>query len=63
MLDTTQAAKYFVRQAMTIDQNMWGDLEWTTNQISWRCEMRSTLAVTRPAAVCIVTGLSSDTGS
>jgi HK97 family phage major capsid protein len=60
VLDTSLAAKYFVRQALTIDMNPWGDTEWTTNQISFRAEMRSVLAVLRPPAVCIVTGLMSD---
>ena len=60
VMDTTLAAKYFVRQALTIDMNMWGDTQWTTNAILWRAEMRSTLAVTRPPAVCIVTGMHYD---
>jgi HK97 family phage major capsid protein len=60
VLDTGLAAKYFVRQALTIDMNLWGDTQWTTNQISFRAEMRSTLAVLRPTAICVVTGLQSD---
>jgi HK97 family phage major capsid protein len=60
VLDTSLAAKYFVRQALTIDMNPWGDTEWTTNQISFRAEMRSVLAVLRPTAVNVVTGLMSD---
>jgi HK97 family phage major capsid protein len=63
VLDTNLAAKYFVRQALTMDTNIWGDTEWTTNSISFRCEMRSTLAVLRPAAVCIVTNLGPTGGS
>jgi HK97 family phage major capsid protein len=63
VLDSNQAARYFVRQGLTVDMNMWGDTEWTTNMVSFRAEMRSTLAVIRPAAVCVVVGLSSDTGA
>jgi HK97 family phage major capsid protein len=51
------AARYFVRQALTVDMNPWGDTEWTTNTISFRAEQRSTLAVLRPGAVNVVTGL------
>jgi hypothetical protein len=63
VMDTSLAAKYFVRQALTIDMNPWGDVEWTTNQISFRAEMRSVLAVLRPPAVNIVSGLLFDGGS
>jgi Phage capsid family len=56
-LDASLAAKYFVRQSLTIDTNPWGDTQWTTNSISFRAEMRSVLAVVRPTAVSIVTGL------
>jgi HK97 family phage major capsid protein len=63
VLDTGLAARYFVRQALTIDANLWGDTQWTTNQISFRAEMRSTLAVLRPTAVNIVTGLGPGGGS
>ena len=59
-MNTDLACKYFVRSGLTIDTNYWGDTEWQTNAISFRCEMRSVLAVTRPAAVCIVVGLSDD---
>ncbi|MBO0884567.1 MAG: phage major capsid protein, partial [Mycobacterium sp.] len=57
VLDTELAARYFVRQSLTLDMNPWGDTQWTTNQISFRAEMRSVLAVLRPTAVCIVSGL------
>jgi hypothetical protein len=63
VLDTQLAARYFVRQGLTIDMNPYGDTQWTTNQISFRAEMRSTLAVLRPTAVCIVTGLYPYSGS
>jgi hypothetical protein len=61
--DTSLAARYFVRQSLVLDQNPWSDLQWTTNQISFRAEMRSVLAVLRPTAVCIVSGLGSLGGS
>ena len=61
VLDLALVARYFVRQGLTLDTNLWGDTEWTTNSISFRAEMRSVLAVLRPTAVCVVTGLSSDT--
>lgn len=57
VLDTQLAARYYVRQALTLDMNPWGDTQWTTNSISFRAEMRSVLAVLRPKAVVIVTGL------
>jgi hypothetical protein len=63
VLDTQLAARYFVRQGLSIDMNPYGDTQWTTNQISFRAEMRSTLAVLRPTAVCIVTGLYPYSGS
>jgi HK97 family phage major capsid protein len=63
VLDSNLAARYFVRQALMMDVNRWGDTEWTTNSISFRAEMRSTLAVLRPTAVCIVTNLGPTGGS
>lgn len=62
VLDTNLAARYYVRQALTVETNPWGDAEWTTNTVSFRAEMRSTLAVLYPQAICLVTGLSTDTG-
>jgi HK97 family phage major capsid protein len=61
--DSRIAAKYFVRQALTLDVNRWGDTEWTTNSVSFRAEMRSVLAVTRPTAVNVVTNLGPTGGS
>ncbi len=57
VFDSTLAARYFVRQGLTLDTNIWGDTQWQTNQISFRAEMRSVLAVLRPSAVCVVFGL------
>jgi hypothetical protein len=31
---------------------------WRTNQYSWRAEERISLSVPRPAAICVVTNLS-----
>lgn len=61
--DMPSAARYFVRQALTIDVNYWGDTQWTTNSVSFRAEMRSTLAVLRPKAICIVDYLPYGDGS
>jgi hypothetical protein len=55
--DMDQAARYFVRQGLTLDTNIYGDSEWQTNTVSFRCEMRSVLAVLRPQAINLVTGL------
>jgi HK97 family phage major capsid protein len=62
VMDSNLAARYYVRQALTVETNPWGDAEWETNTISFRAEMRSTLAALYPQAVCIVTGLATDTG-
>jgi HK97 family phage major capsid protein len=59
-LDTNLAARYYLRQALTIEVNRWGDTEWSTSSVSFRAEMRSTLAVLRPHAVNIVYGLEYD---
>jgi hypothetical protein len=42
---------------MTIETNYWGDTEWTTNAVSFRCEERIAIGVQRPTAICVVTGL------
>jgi HK97 family phage major capsid protein len=62
VMDSNLAARYYVRQALTVETNPWGDAEWTTNTISFRAEMRSTLAVLYPQATCLVTGLATDSG-
>jgi hypothetical protein len=62
-MDTNLAVRYFVRQALTLDSNPWGDAEWTTNTVSFRAEMRSVIGVLRAAAINIVTGLGPAVGS
>lgn len=60
VLDTNLAARYYLRQALTVEVNPWGDTEWQTSSVSFRAELRATLAVLRPHAVNIVTGLDYD---
>ena len=61
--DMDKAARYFIRQGLTLDPNPWGDTEWQYNLISFRCEMRCTLAILRPTAICLVSGLGPSSGS
>lgn len=57
VLDSTIAVRAWTRMGMTIQVNYYGDSDWTTNAVSFRCEERVCIGVQRPAAVCIVTGL------
>jgi Phage capsid family len=57
VFDTSQAVLAWTRQGMTVETNYWGDTEWTTNTVSFRCEERVTIGVQRPTAINIVTGL------
>jgi hypothetical protein len=50
-------AMVFQRMGMLIEVNQWGQSQWTTNSVQYRCEERIGFAVPRPAAVNIVTGL------
>jgi HK97 family phage major capsid protein len=62
VLDSNLACRYYVRQALTVETNPWGDTEWQTNTIGFRAEMRSTLAALYPQAICLVTGMPTDPG-
>lgn len=57
VLDTSQSVLAWTRQGMTVETNYWGDTEWTTNTVSFRCEERIAIGVQRPTAINIVTGL------
>lgn len=57
VFDTTKAVLGWTRQGTTLEINSYGDTQWTTNSISYRCEERIAIGVQRPAAVNIVTGL------
>lgn len=48
---------YWTRSGIRIELNQWGDTEWTTNTVSFRCEMRTALGVLRPTAINVLTGL------
>jgi HK97 family phage major capsid protein len=63
VMDTDLACRWFVRQGLTVETNMWGDTFWQTNQVGFRAEMRAVLAVLRPTAISIVTGLFPYSGS
>jgi hypothetical protein len=56
-MDRQLAARWFVRQGLTVDTNPWGDTEWTTNSVSFRAELRAVVAILRPTAISTVTGL------
>ena len=60
VMDADKAARYFIRQGLTLDSNPWGDSEWQYNLIAFRAEMRSTLAILRPTAINLVSGLGYD---
>jgi HK97 family phage major capsid protein len=51
----------WTRMGLTVETNGYGDTEWTTNAVSFRCEERIALGVLRPKAVNIVTGIPADT--
>lgn len=65
ILDSGLACRYLVRTSLEIAANPWGDTEWTQNLVSFRAELRSVIAVIRPGAINLLTGLSqsSDLGS
>jgi HK97 family phage major capsid protein len=65
IMDSALACRYLVRQSLEIAANPWGDTEWTQNLVSFRAELRSVIAVIRPGAINLLTGLSqsSDLGS
>ena len=65
IMDTALACRYLVRQSLEIAANPWGDTSWTQNLVSFRAELRSVIAVIRPGAINLLTGLSqsSDLGS
>lgn len=63
VMDRQLAARWFVRQGLTVDTNPWGDTEWTTNSVSFRAELRAVLGVLRPTAISVVTGLFPYSGS
>jgi HK97 family phage major capsid protein len=53
----------WTRHGLTLEQNYWGDSQWTQNFVSFRAEERVAIGVLRPAAVCVVTSLNGDTSS
>jgi hypothetical protein len=59
VLDTTIAVRAWTRLALEMMANPYGDNEFQTSAIQFRCEERTTIGVTRPTAVCVVTGLGS----
>ena len=52
-----EAAEAYIRWAPRIEANSFGTGEWIANKTLIRCEERIGLAVTRPTALCKVTGL------
>ena len=51
-LKTQGADTAWARQGMTIETNYWGDTEWTTNAVSFRCEERIAIGFNgRPRSV------------
>jgi HK97 family phage major capsid protein len=59
VFDTTIAVRAWTRMALEMMTNPYGDTEFQTNAIQFRCEERITIGVIRPTAVCVVTGLGS----
>jgi len=51
------AALFYVRLGMLLQFNPFGDAEWQNNLFSWRVEERVALALPRPTAINILTGL------
>lgn len=63
VMDSNLAARWYVRTALEVAVNPWGDTEWQQNLVSFRAEERANLAILYPQAISIVVGLSSDTGA
>jgi HK97 family phage major capsid protein len=60
IMSTTVAVKAFTRQGLELMLNQFGDAEFTTFGVQFRCVERIALAVVRPTAVCVVSGLLSN---
>jgi hypothetical protein len=57
---TTAAVKAFTRMGLELMLNQFGDAEFTTFGVQFRCVERIALAIVRPSAVCVVSGLLSN---
>ncbi len=62
VIDTSQAVLAWTRQSLTVDMNPYGGDAWAHNYVTFRAESRQALGITRPKAICVVTGLT-DSGS
>jgi HK97 family phage major capsid protein len=60
VLNAALSTRYIVRQSITVETNMWSDTFWANNEVGWRVEQRSCLAVIRPQGVIHVTSLGAD---
>jgi HK97 family phage major capsid protein len=60
VMATTAAVKAFTRMGLELMLNQFGDAEFTTYGIQFRCVERIALAIVRPSAVCVVSGLLSN---
>lgn len=59
VFDTNKAVLSWIRQAMTLDINSYGDDEFQKNYVTYRAEERVAIGVMYPQAICAVTGLPS----
>ena len=57
VMDTKIAVLGFTRMGIEIMYNPYGDYEFQNNAIQFRGEMRETIGVAYPAAICVVTNL------
>jgi hypothetical protein len=60
VLNAALSTRYIMRQSITVETNMWSDTFWQNNEVGWRVEQRSCLAVIRPQGVIHITSLGSD---
>ncbi|WP_197507404.1 phage major capsid protein [Mycobacterium sp. 852002-50816_SCH5313054-b] len=60
VMDSAIAVKAFTRMGMEVMFNQFGDEEFTTFGVRYRAVERIALAVIRPAAICVVSGLLSN---
>lgn len=60
IMSTVAAAKAFTRMGLELMMNQYGDSEFQTFGVQFRCVERIALAIVRPTAVCVVSGLLSN---
>lgn len=63
VLDSEKAVQGWTRMGLTVEMNRYDTASWNYNLVSFRCEQRFAVGVTRPTAINVVTGLAPESGS